>query len=46
MVSHKAKEPRTMMKVPISFMERVRKEARELGISSTVYLEGKKVVPL
>jgi hypothetical protein len=46
MANHKANEPRTMMKVPIPFMERVQKEAEALGIPATVYLEGKKVVPL
>ena len=46
MANHKANEPRTMMRVPIPFMHRVQKEAQALGISASVYLEGKKVVPL
>jgi hypothetical protein len=46
MANHRAKEQRTMMRVPIPFMVRVQTEAKALGISSTVYLEDKKVVPL
>ena len=44
MANKKANEPRTMMKVPLSFRDRVMKDAHALGISATVYLEGKKAI--
>jgi len=46
MANHKANEPRVQIKVPKSFGALVQKEAKALGISATVYLEGKRVVPL
>ena len=46
MANHKANEPRTMMKVPTAFRDRVNEEAKAAGLKATVYLEKKKVVPL
>jgi hypothetical protein len=46
MANHKANVPRTMMKVPVTFRDTVMKEAEALGLSATVYLENKKVVPV
>jgi len=45
MANHKANEPRTMMKVPTTFRDRITAEAKAAGMKATVYLEGKKVVP-
>ena len=45
-MSHpKAREPRTVMKVPISFRQYVVRESGKLGIEPPVFLEGKIVVP-
>lgn len=46
MAGKKANEPRVQMKVPISFRDRVLKEAHATGIDATLYLEGKRVVPV
>jgi hypothetical protein len=43
MANHKANEPRTFMRVPISFRDHVMKEARSSGMDATVYLENAKV---
>jgi hypothetical protein len=43
MANKKANEPRTLMKVPVSFRDRVLKEAHAHGMSATVYLEDKNV---
>jgi hypothetical protein len=45
-MTKKADEPRITMRVPLSFRDMIFREAKELGIEPTVYLEGKKVVPL
>jgi len=45
MARQKAKVPRTMMKVPVTFRDLVKKEAKTAGVDATVYLEGKKVIP-
>lgn len=45
MARQKAKEPRVLMKVPVSFRDSVYADAKKVDMDATVYLEGKKVVP-
>jgi hypothetical protein len=44
MANHKARVPRTMMKVPVSFRDSVMTKAHAAGMDATVYLEKCEVV--
>jgi hypothetical protein len=44
MANHKAEEPRTYIRVPVSWAVRITKEAKENKVSVPEYLKNKKVV--
>lgn len=44
MPNRKANEERCLIRVPVSFRDRVYREADEQKLPATTYLEGKKVV--
>lgn len=44
MANHKADEPRTMIRVPISWARRITKEAKDRNISVSNYVKNKKLV--
>jgi hypothetical protein len=43
MAGKKANEPRVQMRVPVSFRDKVLKEAHAIGMDATTYMEGKTV---